>query len=181
MNDYLETKRLAFPRFFFISSADLLDILSNGSNPKLVCKHLVKLYDSLAKLIFKDDTKLAIAMISKENEEKVDLVEECDCDDQVEVFLNRVTDKMKKTLHSLFFGAVTAYEEKPRDEWIFDWPAQPVLCTTQIFWSSETNNAFGRLENGYENALKDYQKKQINQLNALINLLLGDLTKGKTI
>lgn len=28
--DYLETKRLAYPRFYFISSADLLDILSNG-------------------------------------------------------------------------------------------------------------------------------------------------------
>lgn len=28
--DYLETKRLVYPRFYFISSADLLDILSNG-------------------------------------------------------------------------------------------------------------------------------------------------------
>lgn len=28
--DYLETKRLAYPRFYFISPADLLDILSNG-------------------------------------------------------------------------------------------------------------------------------------------------------
>lgn len=28
--DYLETKRLIYPRFYFISAADLLDILSNG-------------------------------------------------------------------------------------------------------------------------------------------------------
>lgn len=36
MAEYLEVKRLAFPRFYFISSADLLDILSNGTNPQLV-------------------------------------------------------------------------------------------------------------------------------------------------
>ena len=38
--------------------------------------------------------------------------------------------------------------------------------------------AFARLEEGYENALKDYYKKQIGQLNSLICLLLGNLSKG---
>jgi dynein heavy chain len=36
--EYLETKRLAYPRFYFISSADLLDILSNGNQPELVAR-----------------------------------------------------------------------------------------------------------------------------------------------
>lgn len=36
LTEYLDTKRLAFPRFYFISSADLLDILSNGTNPHQV-------------------------------------------------------------------------------------------------------------------------------------------------
>jgi dynein heavy chain len=29
----MESKRRAFPRFYFVSTADLLDILSNGNNP----------------------------------------------------------------------------------------------------------------------------------------------------
>lgn len=38
--EYLDTKRLAFPRFYFISSADLLDILSNGTNPHQVASQI---------------------------------------------------------------------------------------------------------------------------------------------
>ena len=48
--EYLETKRLAFPRFYFASSNDLLDILANGHQPIKVSKHLTKLFDSMAKL-----------------------------------------------------------------------------------------------------------------------------------
>ena len=36
--DYLETKRVAFPRFYFVAPADLLDILSKGSDPQLILR-----------------------------------------------------------------------------------------------------------------------------------------------
>lgn len=42
--------------------------------------------------------------------------------------------------------AVVAYEEKPRDQWLFDYPAQVSLCGTQIWWTTEVNMAFERLE-----------------------------------
>lgn len=38
--------------------------------------------------------------------------------------------------------------------------------------------AFGRLEEGYENAMKEYNKKQVQQLNSLIALLLGEMSLG---
>ena len=51
--DYLETKRLAFPRFYFVAPADLLDILSKGSNPQLIVKHLPKCFDNIQSLEFR--------------------------------------------------------------------------------------------------------------------------------
>jgi len=80
----------------------------------------------------------------------------------VEVWLNRVTDMMRKSLRLYFGESVGAYDEKPRDQFLLDFPAQVALCATQISWSAEVNQAFQRLEEGYENALKDYNKKQVS-------------------
>ncbi|XP_039715559.1 dynein axonemal heavy chain 17 isoform X10 [Pteropus medius] len=180
--EYLETKRLAFPRFYFVSSADLLDILSNGNDPVEVSRHLSKLFDSLCKLKFRLDAnekplKFGLGMYSKEDE-YMDFDRECDLSGQVEVWLNRVLDRMCATLRHEIPEAVVTYEEKPREQWIFDYPAQVALTCTQIWWTTEVGLAFARLEEGYENAIKDYNKKQIGQLNALITLLIGNLSAG---
>lgn len=79
----------------------------------------------------------------------------------MEVWLNRVMDAMRSTVRHELSEAVVSYEEKPRDQWLFDYPAQVALCGTQIWWTTEVVLAFGRLEEGYENALKDYYKKQV--------------------
>lgn len=68
LQDYLETKRIAFPRFYFVASADLLDILSKGSNPQLIIKHLPKVFDNIHNLEFKknefgEPTKVSIKLL----------------------------------------------------------------------------------------------------------------------
>jgi dynein heavy chain len=87
---YLETKRLFFPRFYFISSADLLDILSNGNQPELVAKHLTKLFDSIARLNFgkeEDGTlnKLIHGMHAKDGE-YIDFNEVTTCSEAVRFY-----------------------------------------------------------------------------------------------
>eukprot|EP00064_Thunnus_orientalis_P003474 superscaffoldBa00000283_g3483 len=180
--EYLDTKRLAFPRFYFISSADLLDILSNGTNPHQVQKHLSKLFDNMAKMRFEADgegnpSKTGLGMYSKE-EEYVSFNQSCDCTGQVEVWLNRVLDTMRSTVRHEMTEAVTAYEDKPREQWLFDYPAQVALTCTQIWWTSDVGMAFARLEEGYDNAMKEYYKKQVSQLNTLISMLIGQLSPG---
>lgn len=42
--DFMDGKRRAFPRFYFVSTADLLDILSNGNSPAKVMVHMPKIF-----------------------------------------------------------------------------------------------------------------------------------------
>jgi len=47
---YMETKRNIFPRFYFISNDDLLDILVHSNNPKRLQPHFKKCFDNINKL-----------------------------------------------------------------------------------------------------------------------------------
>jgi len=52
LTKYLEIKKKVFPRFYFLDSEALLDVLSNGNQPTKVEKYLNAVFHSLSKLEF---------------------------------------------------------------------------------------------------------------------------------
>ena len=74
LEDYLETKRAAFLRFFFLSNDELLEILAEARNPQAVQPHLIKWFDSIKKLDFGDGPiSIEIAAMFSNQSERVPL------------------------------------------------------------------------------------------------------------
>eukprot|EP00002_Diphylleia_rotans_P022035 TRINITY_DN430_c0_g2_i1.p1 TRINITY_DN430_c0_g2~~TRINITY_DN430_c0_g2_i1.p1 ORF type:complete len:4080 (+),score=854.57 TRINITY_DN430_c0_g2_i1:199-12438(+) len=190
--DYLEAKQNRFPRFYFVSTVDLLDILCNGSKPANIQIHMSKLFQAIKSLKLvepKDPAQpvIALGMTSNVGDEYVPFHEQLLLKDSVVDYLDATIDIMRNCLKHILRQAVIEFAGLDPDEsrdgdkqrkMLMEYPSQISILTRQICFTSEVNDAFHRAENGQKDALKEYTKRQRNRLAQLIDMVRGDLTSG---
>lgn len=113
LDEFVESKRREFARFYFVAPSHLLDILSKAHNPHGVLCHLSKLFDNVNNLQFEPDptdaskrTKAAVAIVSKENE-RVELNNpSMECVGMSEMWLKRLVVVIQTNLRAYLIEAV---------------------------------------------------------------------------
>ncbi|GAB6031187.1 Dynein heavy chain 3, axonemal [Chamberlinius hualienensis] len=175
LNDYLDKKRLFFPRFFFLSNDELLEILSETKDPTRVQPHLKKCFEGIRKLDF-DDNCVIKGMISSLGEiiPFIRKIYPMSCKGLVEKWLADVEDVM---IISMKDNIRSAFEDSNSKDllknWVLKWPGQSVLCSRSIKWTAEVTKCLNQQKSGswYNNFLT----KNTLELEDIVGMVRGTL------
>ncbi|XP_063587791.1 dynein axonemal heavy chain 3-like [Penaeus indicus] len=178
LNDYLEKKRLFFPRFFFLSNDELLEILSETKDPQRVQPHLKKCFEGISSLHFSPQQEIE-GMISAEGE----LVQFSNRvipakarvrkrNGLVERWLVEVQEMMVQSVQDVTIRAVENHPLSAHQQWITQWPSQVVLTVAQIVWTSEITNLLPK------GGLKGYLDVCNTRVDEVVAMVRGKLEHG---
>lgn len=176
LEDYLETKRQEFPRFFFLSNDELLEILSQAKEPQRIQPHLRKCFENINKLEF--ESNIVAAMISAEGE-RVEL-KNLKAQGPVETWLRDLEKNMQETLKAKMEKAIEALnrdDAPPKKEWVKQHHSQLILAVDSIEWTRVTEE-FLHSENAIDDMEKWYESV-VAQLQDLTELIRGELTPNE--
>lgn len=142
LNQYLNTKRGLFPRFYFLSNDELLEILSETKDPLRVQPHLKKCFEGIASLEF-DAQKIILGMYSSEGEH-VEFSKPIDpnaANGKVEVWLLEVEEVMISSVKACTEQSQQDYTKRDRNVWVTVHIGMAVLAVSMMFWTFEAEEA----------------------------------------
>lgn len=166
---YLEKKRLFFPRFFFLSNDEMLEILSETKDPLRVQPHLRKCFEAINTLQF--DEKLQIHAMFSQEKEKIDFLEIINTEEahgSVEKWLVQVERQMILSVREQVLRAHMDYAKTARVKWVTMWPGQVVLAVSQIYWAASVHRC---LRSKNVQVMEEFNNKLKQELNDVVTLI----------
>jgi dynein heavy chain, axonemal len=165
LNAYLESKRGLFPRFFFLSDPELLEILSETKDPLKIQPYLKKCFEAIEELEFDDECKIH-AMKSSEGEriQYVKIIDPVLAKGNVEEWLKPVEEVMIKSVKDVIDKSNLDYTKpgQEREKWVTIWPGQAVLAVSMMKWTSQAEEAMKKSGLAGLEVFFEKQNKQVS-------------------
>ena len=164
LNEFLEQKRDRFPRFYFISDDDLLEILGQSRNPQVIQSHLKKLFMGIHTVRFDKPQKFINEIVSFDGE-LVTLSAPVEIKDEVEDWLRLLDDEMQRTLQRSLLQCVEKLDVAVH--------ASQILCLCeQIQFTKHVEEAFREPSKG---GLRTQRANLAQQLRDLTTFAAGNV------
>ncbi len=177
LSDYLNTKRNAFARFYFISDDELISIMGS-SDPTNIQPHLLKLFENVKSFEFiRGNTK--IVKIQSSEGEEVDLMSAVNLDGPVEAWMNTVDCEIKNSLWYKTKETLYRYANVDRVEWINDVRnlGMATICSSQTWWTWQVEDAFNQVRQGRKQALRNLETTLTFQLQEMVKMIRKPIEK----
>ena len=173
LSQYLERKRISFPRFYFISDEELINILGDAE-VRGIEPYLLKLFDNVKQVIFSGGS---IVSIESSEKERLTLNNHISTDYAVEVWMTRLEEEMKHSLWTLTKETIFSYAQQDQTKWLLD-STNIGMCmnsATQIWWTWEVENSFFQLEVGRKQSMRELETKVSKRLQKMVQIVRSPL------
>ena len=177
LENYLETKRNIFPRFYFCSNGDLLKILSVGSDPNAVQDDFEKLFDAINHVSFDEHDRKLITTIEqtmgygrdgKMIQEEVILLEGVKAEGNIEDWLLKLEKEMQRSVRAVCSRGAKDCFGMPLREFIAAYQSQVALAGIQMLWNNKVQDC---LERGQKERITELERKKKD-----VNNIMSELT-----
>ena len=182
LEGYLEQKQNAFPRFYFVSNAKLLIILSQGSDPLAMNEYYENVFDAIQYVEHDKKDKTIIYKVhgdGGEGHEVIPFEKPVKAIGNIEDWLMDLLKNMRSTMKGLARSCAAAIGDVQNNlsalRPLVDCSiAQFALLAVQLMWTYETQTA---LENCQmkKNAMRENSQKQLQVLSEMSSWCLQDL------
>ena len=182
--NYLEQKRRIFPRFYFVSTSDLLDILSNGNDPAKVNFHTDKIIAAIATLDLEAgatsaDRPSATGFESSVGVENIPLPKPFKIEGRVEYYMQAIIDQVTNALKECLKTSNANFVKDTTEAWVKREPNQIILTTSLTFFTIKMEQTFTDIAAGDDKAMYKMWQFKIDGLTGLIDLVRTKLTKAE--
>ncbi|KAK8845027.1 hypothetical protein M9Y10_021203 [Tritrichomonas musculus] len=139
---YLESRRMGFPRLYFLSNRELMELISQSKDPTAIIPFLPRLFDGIYNVEFKSENHIpTITSIMNMQGEKID-VRPIKYRSSIENWLSSIEEVMQRGLRKEIKNSLQTYKEMVYEDWVAATNSQSTFVISQIEFFERVNLAF---------------------------------------